>query len=787
MKVCVRAVSCLLAGVMIGSAVAQVPGSLGKDHDPEPKPLRVRTMLREGSTPVAGVPVHFQPRDFAAARTTVRDGWLVSCDPALERLVAGKLATSDGDGYATVVTPDGVPEGEVFAGAPFRKIAFEPYQDFYVLWVEELARCEVRVRDGAGAPQAGLPLHLLGAGRGTEAAWTDAEGRAVFGIDPAVTVRLDVAPFGWFGPGGDLPSLALAGARDVVWVAPPFGEVRVRAVRNGVPVSTPIDGLWLEPSPGRALESASEPVAGLWLPRVAVGHAVRGQLEVGSLRLPFACEGPTRQGEVVTVDVDIDPPRPKLALHVTGIAGLAPGAQVSVMVRTDTRRFHEYVPVAADGRVLAAFDHERLSGERLCRVDVDLVVDAGHGYSASKAVEMPLANGVLDLGTIELQPSPPLLHGTVDMPGALRPSGGRVTVQPIAEAFAWLQTTGFVADDGTFAVRGPLPRDDEGVVLPVRGWATVGSGVDRCETAAQAAPADGGPVTFVIAPPAAGSLSITLRQGGLLPRLVWFDFVGAGGERRFFDHVRLQWQGNQSNACELRGLPLGRGDLRVLLAPGVELLRIADVVVAGAGTVDPRLQQLDLAPFVQRRRVCVKDEAGVPIGTLHTSYCMPGKEPILWGSSSPDGWVEVVLGPKPHRVMIATPGKEPRSVDEVADGADLVLGPRQMVRVVLQGLPADVPAAWVSVLLRPVERENLRDVVSATLADGCTATLPRPPAGRYVVWITVQRPAGKAGSAASVQFVAPAPFDVEDTTAAPDYTCELDAATIERITAMLAK
>lgn len=761
-----------LLPLLAALAIAQQPYPIAKTRT-------VRVMKRADSTPVADAVVRFVPQGFGAGTARLEDGWLVARHRLVQQLAATRSGRSDAEGWVRLAGPVDA-FGQVLVDAPWQRVGLEPWQGFEVLWVEPLPVCEVVVRDAAGAAIADLPLVVRGPGGFEAVAVTDGDGVGRFGIEAATTVGLQVAPDGWLGAGGDLPQVGLAGKRRVAWVMPPFAPVRVRFVHEGAPADAVLRRVMID-GVLRDLHGVAEPCHGVLLPRVAVGRAVAGTLEVGELRLPFASAGPTQSGVAIVIDVEIDPPRPKLRLQVTGLPQGIEGAEpLSVRAVTDAGSQHCRVAIDRDGRALASFDHEALRGQRLRRVDCDFVTGA-QTWSGTLAVDRALAPGEIEVGTVALTAAPALLRGRV-VDGAGRPvRGARITVQPVAEAFAWMQSQAFVRDDGGFVVRGPLPRGADGAVLPVRGWATVGSDVDRVETAAVAAPADGSDVTLVLVRPVTGSLEVRLADLHLPHHLLDFDFVTADGRHHAIESRRVVWGGGDGHTGRVGPLPPGNGSLRVAIA-GIEVARVDDLTVAGEGTADPRLAALAL-PALTLRRVRAVDANGTPLANVHITYeGAPGAQ-RLCGVQTKDGFVEGATGPAGLSVWIGAQGMEPRRIEEAADGGDLALGPRATVDVTLPGLPDGVRPEWVSVVLRPVERDNLADAAFATMDAQRRLRVPRPRPGRYFVRVSIN-PRGEGGG--SVQFDAPEVLDLAARPAGPlAIACEVDAATRDRICALL--
>lgn len=764
--------------------------------DPVAVSTTIRTVLRADGTPMPGVPVHLAAVD-PGPPTALRDGWLVAVDERLRRMADSRVVHSDPEGRITLSFPDGTPNVALFAGAPFRSQRLERDNDGFVLRVDRLEQFRVRAVDHEGRPLARFPLALEAIEQIEQVAWTDDTGHAMFGVDPAVTVRLVVVPFGWIGSRDGFPTVAsqLPTATTTLRV-PAFGTVRVRTLRGGVPAGCTVLGASLS-APVRVDRLTHGPPSdgcfGVEFDRVPLGAELSGRLRVADMSCAFTATGPKVAGEIVYADVETDPARPKFAFTIGGVPPSPFPQYVSVRVVTDAGTFTDRVQVGERGRALAGFGGRPVRGERLARVDLDVLATVVPGdvraFSASLPQDRELADGVLDLGTVTPVEHPPLLRGRV-VDGDGRPlAGARITVQAEPEPYSWMQQTVFSEPDGRFVVHGPLPRGAGGEVLPTRAWAAVGVGVDRIETDATPAQSLGAAVTLVVVRPPRGSIELSLRDPLAVPK--WqlvFTFVDAKGTRHELDAPRQRWSGSRAEVCTLGGVPAGRGELQVGLRPGVALRRLGEVVVAADGCVAPaELRDLDLSQAVAVRRVRAVDERGVPIARVTVRYThQGGTGECSMTTSDRGGFAEVTVGPAALCATLEADGMEPRPLTDVVDGADVVLGPRRRLAVTVQGLPPDARLDGIDVVLRPVARDQLADMVQAPVAAGGTAAVPRPKAGAYWLRVVVRVfPRPDAQSWETV-YQAPAPVLVADG-GAEAFACELDAAAVARIRELLAK
>lgn len=769
-----------------------------QQHDPVAVPTTIRTVLRADGTPMPGVPVHVVAADLGRP-PALRDGWLVATDERLHRLAHSRVVRSDPEGRITLSFPDGEPNVGLFAGAPFRSQRLERDADGFLLRVDRLEHFRVRAVDHAGSPLARFPLAIEAAGQIEQVACTDDTGHAMFGVDPTVTVRLVVVPFGWIGSRDGFPTVASqAPTATTTLPVPAFGTVRVRTLRGGAPAACAVHSAALS-RPLRCDLGRNEftqvDCFGAEFGPVPLGTELQGLLRVGGVTPAFTVRGPTVTGEIVYADVETDPARPKLAFEVAGVPASPFPWYVSVRVVTDAGTFGDSVQAGKDCRAVVGFAARSLRGERLLRVDLDVVATVGpagvRAFSASLPQDRALVDAVLDLGVVTLAEHAPLLRGRV-VDGGGRPIGGaRVTVQAEPEPYSWMQQTTSSAPDGGFVVHGPLPRGAGGEVLPTRAWATVGRGVDRIETDATPAQPLGAAVTLVVARPARGSIALSLRDPQALPR--WqlvFTFVDAKGQRHELDSPRQRWSGPRAEVCTVGEVPAGRGELHVGLRPGVALVRLGEVDVEADRTVaPPELCDLDLSAAVAVRRVRAVDEHGVAIARVTVRYARDGStDECSMTTSDRGGFADVTVGPRALRATLEADGMEPRLLTDVVDGADVVLAPRRQVGVTVRGLPADVPPDRLYVLLRPVPRELLADTVQVPLAADGTASLPRPKPGAYWLRVAFCTPPSGTDVATTWETVyqAPAPVLVAEG-AGDSFACEVDAAAVARIAALLAK
>jgi hypothetical protein len=791
-------VAVLILATVAASVTTRLPAQDPPDqHDPSTTPTRIRALLRDGDTPMPGVPIVIGMRSHEPPAEVV-DGWLVARDDEAPHFTLSRTLRTDPNGDIVLPMTEGQPSFVVVAGAPFRGNRLEAAADGdgWVLRVERLHEVRAFAVDHEDRPLVDFAVEVVSNGRTLARATTDARGYATFGLEPRVTVRSSVVPAHWRGDVGDFPTVSSAQPNTTVTVrVPPHGTVRVRALRGGEPGRTRVHGVDLS-SPARASivrrRSDGHGVLGVAFDRVPLQQEIRGTLRADEAAMPFVGRGPTRAGEVVTIDVETDPPRPRIGFTASAADGsaLRAGTSVHVCVATDTRRFHEYRPVAEDGRVLTHSLLRRLEGTAVRRVDADVTVRDEHGtlraFSATHAVDLPLADTVLELGDVRLEPHPPLLCGRVVGDDGKPVANARVTVQAAPEAFAWLQQVTTSDAAGAFVVHGPLPRGDDGAVLPVRAWAAVGQGLATEETAATGTLAAFSEIVLTTSRPATGMLALRLAENGLALRsMLQFRLVDGNGHTRIVEPSALQWSPNGDGTATLGPLPVGTFDLGVDLRPGVPLRNLGKVTIQrGVTTHAPALRELDLGHLVQHKRLCIVDESGVPVPRTTIEYGIAGRTGTCSITSSDDGgFVSVLFGPRDLVITARADGKEPvllTGLEGLADGAPVRLDPRRSLCVRVLGLPPDVPRERLHVLLRPVPRDQLADVVHVPLGAGDSAAVPRPRAGSYWLRIVVDTAPPGAGMRGTLVHQKADPVLVADG-APSDFEVALDEAAIEAI------
>ncbi|MCC7398951.1 MAG: carboxypeptidase regulatory-like domain-containing protein [Planctomycetes bacterium] len=770
-------------------------------QDPDPAPRQVVLQFELDGSPMPGVPLRRAP---TAATWPPQDGWLRLDDRRVAGTAWPVVGRSDPDGRLTLTVSGAFDWRQFAVGSPFELVSSHGHDETMRLVVRRLEQFRVRVLDPDGVPLPRLPMTLQQDGQAVCFACTDGLGFATFGVPPQLAARCRVVPFGWIGPVDDLPTVALQSADKVFDMRlPPFGTVRVRALDRGIPRAMQIDGVSLA-------GGASIPVAdsARWENRtfgaefgpVALGQAVAGVLRVPAGQLPFAAPPVQRQGELVVVDVECDPWRPKLQLQVV-VPGAAPRGLANCTVVTDEGTASTTAVLAENGRVQLDFMVGTLRGSRLRRVDVD-VVDATfpaevgrrprpqrRAWSGSLTLDRALTNGRHELGVVELAARGAVLRGRVVDERGQGVAGARVDITAVGGARS---SYGVMTEaDGSFELWQPLLRDDRGAPAQLVAVAALGSGGDVVHSEPGQPAAGGNDVLLVLRRAARGCLQLDFVADATLPiPALDFAFVDGNGVVHGLDASRMQWTRDASTkgvpVVRLGPLPVGKVTLRILLRPGVVLREYADVVIAAEGAVvdDERLHGIDLSALLRTVRMRVLDEEGVPIAGARVEY---RRHSDAWsiGPSDGGGWLDLIDGPPGAlRRIVSAPGKQPRELDAVVHGGDVTLRMLPDFCVTVRGLPDDLPRAGLAVFLRSVVRENLADHAVAELGPGDTANLPLPPAGRYHVRL-VGVMKTRTGSTWSMLLQR----DLDVLVTAEGDRCEfvLDAAAVQRVREALAQ
>lgn len=769
--------------------------TLSAQDEPAPPtvPWQVKFVGEHDRAPRPGVLLHVGPRTPTLPGPGA-DGFLVLESMQVHRLRAATTLRTGPDGVVDL--PAGL-ESEpwrVFAGEPYWLVGkAERIGDELVWSVGEREPVGVRVLDATRRPVAGLPVALQSGGRELSWALTDPQGRAMLGVPKDHTARLYLAPAGWVGPLDQLPTIAaaLSGRRGGELVLPPYGTLRFRAMRGGKPARVPLGSYALrfpdEPAwlvMGAA--NASPEGAGLLFPFTAVGVRLVGHVDLGG-HLAVECMGPEGPAGVRTVDCEV-PWRPVLRATSSGppVPGRIPRS-VQVILVTDAGAHESVAGLRADG--VLDFGTTPLRGRRLLRVSIDAPARSAEqpeAWSVSRACDLDLSQPTIDLGALPMAAVAPLRGRVVDAAG-----------KPVAHAIVWVQPqpdgprSTLTADGvGRFVWSGPVPRDRDGAPLPIQAQARNEgrssdavrfSGGEPLELTLPDLPATSA-ATRRPARVARGTVTVVIAAHPRAPELTAnLALVATTGFVRSRPQVVERDDGTRRVTFER--LEAGEYALRTMddRSRVVFLLHRLEVPAEGACT-DLRLQQALMPGEPVVRQVQVVDAQRVPIAGAMVSgvgfmVATDGNGRISLATYDPT--------PLPGRIEVR--GMRPLEVQDLADGLVVQPAPASRMRVVIGGLPADLPTERIGVWVRHERRERFEGPRAGLGADG-SVTVAVPVAGNYVLSLLVVPVGQKVDDASRWSVVGMRADPVAIGEVPPtEIGWDLDAATIERLRQDLAK
>ncbi|MBL9075855.1 MAG: hypothetical protein JNL08_00040 [Planctomycetes bacterium] len=636
------------------------------------EPLRaVRVVLADG-TPMPGVPVHVVPMAPQHGDEEFVDGWYRPSHWHLRRLRAAATAHSDPDGIAAIAPG---PDQDVFVGAPFAVIGDERDGAHRVLRVERLARYSVRALDHEGTPLRGFGLTLRAGDQVRAVALTDADGNAVFGVEPTLGMRVQVVPFGWIGPTEDLPMLPDARQQKHGTLRlPPFGTVRVRTCRDGAPVPFHGQVAVHTPQPLGCFARPTPAACGVELWPVAVGTTLRGELWSRPSRHEFTSAGPQRAGDVAVVDIELDPARAPGRAQLTCSVAVPdvdpPRCSLQLTAVSDAGTWFALGRPDRTGRLQVEVEHGNLGGV-LRRVDVFVEQRRPDGtwraYAASLPFDRPITEGTVDLGMLPLQPFAGVLRGRV-----VTEDGRPVPLAEVRIAAGAPPHRSFLRaqEDGTFEWVGPPLRAANGDLLPLQVEASKGAGTLAAQSGVQRDVAQGSSLTLVLPPVPTAQLTVRLRADAALPwQQLQFVYVDAAGRRHALEFPLVQRCQGETSVL-LGPLPAGPYRLCLVVAPGLEVHR-TDELQLPADAREPVPLDLPVPPAaVTCRQRCV-DAAGLPIvGAVAVVRAPDGS---VWRSdgSDTDGWLRLAAGSSRFAIRVEAPGFAPLDLAGLVDGAEL--------------------------------------------------------------------------------------------------------------------
>jgi hypothetical protein len=691
--------------------------------------------------PLPGVEVMFGDGEPDEAHLV--DGWLHRGPP---RPPSAERHRSDPEGC---VRYESRPGAERFVVLPPHALvaAFdvEGGREVRVLRAHDLT---VQVVDADGRPVPDLALHCIGS---HVPAWTDAHGLARFAALQPFPVGTRVVARSWLAPPDQqMHAEVCAGERVVRMVLPPHGTLRLRFLRHGEPATVNVFRLQLErpveqalwgPPPAlpeqlSALAHLLPPVAckGAVIGPMIFGGELRGVVQVGRLRVPFAVDSTKVRERELVVDVETDPPRPSVAARVRVPEGeRLLSARLTAV--TDVGAFRDDLKetIGRDGELASSFDDEPVRGAQLLRVHVDALLVRADGVVEGRTrtvdVARALQNECCDLADLELVPHGPVARGRV--------VDGRGN--PIGKARLLVDGDGaprhHQADaTGPFVLPGPPLRGRDGELARgtlraswsqpppmLRGAAEVWAMADL-PAAADA------PLELVVPDPTLGTLAVELR--GVPPAmqgLLSIEF--RVGDRRFPMYRDANVVGVGAIRQMGRGLPIGRGELTVTWHGQRLLRRELDVPPSPNGFAEVPLEwNVDFAGVVRERRVRAVANDGAHLPKARLSLRGGGVSFGMLPDERGDlVWFEAIEAPL--QAFVWCHGKQVVALAADTNGP-VTLPDAAALRVVLHGLPLEAFDRPCQVVLLPAA-EVLSLPMHGQLQPDGIVDLQGPPPGRY--------------------------------------------------------
>lgn len=608
----------------------------------------------------------------------------------------------------------------------------------------------VQVVDADGRPVADLPLHC---GGNPMPAWTNAQGLARFAAVQPFPVGTRIAPLYWLAPPDQqVHAEVCAGERVVRMVLPPHGTLRLRFLRRGEPATVNVFRLQLErpveqalwgPPPAlpeqlSALAHMLPPVAckGAVIGPIRFGGELRGVVQVGRLRVPFAVDSTRVRDRELVVDVETDPPRPSVAARVRVAEGeRLQSARLTAV--TDVGAFRDDLrqTIGRDGELASSFDDEPVRGARLLRVHVDALVVRADGVVEGRTRTVDLARALqnegFELGDLELLPHAPVARGRV-VDGRGNPIGNaRVLVDGDGDG----APRHHQADaTGTFVLPGPPLRGRDGELVQGRvraSWSQpppVLRGVAEVwATAALPSPA-ATPLELVVPDPTLGTLAVELR--GVPPAMRgMLSIEFRVGDRRFPMYRDPNVVGVGAIRQMGHGLPIGRGELTVTWHGQRLLRRELDVPPSPNGFAEVPLEwNVDFAGVVRERRVRAVAKDGTHLPAARLSLRGGGVSIGMMPDERGDlVWFETIEAPL--QAFVWCHGKQVVALAVDAHGV-VTLPDAAALRVALHGLPLEVFDRPCHVVLLPAADALSLPMHGELQPDGIVDLLAPPP-GRY--------------------------------------------------------
>lgn len=727
-------------------ACQALPAQIPRAGDAPPRQKVVLVRDAQSDLPLPGVRVRLGRVEREAPYLV--DGWLqrLGIRPTTPRVVrsdpAGRLVLHGADA-----------EAEIEFGPDFAWIGERMDEDQLVWVVQRTEHQAVLVVDAAGKPVKDFAVRSERTGR---VEISDEFGVArfapdgLFGNGPAEARHAEFVPAHWIGPLA-APVAPPVPNRITRLELPPHVTLRLRFLRGGVPTAVAMDGAWLTaPIPTSLWSDRPEMLArasfehrigpvtcrGIVVGPIAATGEVRGEVQIGRLRLPFAGTALPGNGSVLELDLETDPPRPRLLGRVRVGDGPVP-IRVRIGARTDVGGFEDEVQVGPDGRFSAGFDARWLRGTELRAVWIDGLVPE-QGVAAERSVAEPLHDGPIELGDFALAAHAPVLRGrAVDSRGQPLPHAQVTVLGPSVDGGSFERS--LVSDgDGRFVLGGPFFRDARGEVAPMTAFASVSTTQPfevRLLRSPEVLASAGSAVDLVVPDGETGACSVLVLgvpedvRSGLQASVVVGDAIHAlRDEHRFDRRARTSWRRD--------GLELPVGRCRIRLSSLNQRLHEQDFEIEPIRPSDPDAIQvvtLRFGELVQERTVRAVDPDGKPIPEArlhlrvvgHHSGMMPGPRGEL-------SWFE----PKhlPHAAHLVAPGRQVVRLPADAAG-DVLLPPAVPVGLRLPVASGEALAGEWTAMLDPCDELGL--AVYGTLR-GEAVEFPGPAPGRYHVAMFVR-------------------------------------------------
>lgn len=682
----------------------------GKPPPPDPDKFLVRCVLASDGSPVADAEVLSADPDFAwRSLPLAQRNRLFQLDEIAQLRWTGRKATTDADGYVQLPRPrDGfrvvARKAELFGT---RMLTPPEPADGFRIELAVMTSVTVRVLTADGAPAADLLLALATTtpGHSSRSAsqevrslgHTDAQGLLVLEHLPALLrdddgatatkARLFVATPGLCEIGADIDPKQLPD--EVVELRlPPTGAVDLVVLthtRHPLPTNSwfrfqpeqpqPVDHPmpdWFRQSPDGRTRFDHVPLGQQWRAEVWVGGGNITQLRAG----------PTRAGEVVTIELLADPRTALLRGRALDAARTPLADAVLHFVDQHGDTWH-YAETDAEGRFTLLLGERaagRSLGGELRRMDDKF------RYRGQRCVlpERSMPVGELDLGDLVFDQAPELASGSFH------------GVEPLPEVQMYVERWRVDADSGVGDFQ--YSSDSSVAIDPNGQFRVYGStregrlrlhgNADGCEPIA--------PLEFVAG---ARNLRIELRRGAtgavrmlvhesLLtePHLLVCELKPSGAES--FEQLSLTRQDDRL-AAELRGIVPGDATLRIRPYGHAEPLVVIDhlQITAGQPIRDERLEAIDLRTRVRAVRLRLVDHTGKQLEDAEgmvgvASPTRQADEDIYF-----DDGVAVVAAVGSVDVIVLGESHRPKRYQGPAIDADVVVEECLQVTVVFTGLP----------------------------------------------------------------------------------------------------